>query len=68
MLLEKASQMFEWQQSIPEELKQIRDGIEPHFSLVINNLLYDAKVAVKLLAHLHEKSSHTIFKFTNLSI
>ena len=47
MLLEKASQMLEWQQSIPEELKQIRDGIEPHFTLVVNNLLYDAKAAAK---------------------
>ena len=62
MLLEKASQMLEWQQSIPEELKQIRDGIEPHFTLVVNNLLYDAKAAAKLLLHLHEKFPGTVFK------
>lgn len=62
MLLEKASQMFEWQQSIPEELKQIRDGIEPHFILVFNNLLYDAQAAALLLSHLHERYSHTVFK------
>lgn len=62
MLLEKASQMFELQRSIPEELKQIRDGIEPHFTLVINNLLYDAKAVARLLAHLHEQFPHTVFK------
>lgn len=62
MLLEKAIQMFEWHQSIPEELKQIRDGIEPHFTLVVNNLLYDSHAAAILLAYLHERYPHTAFK------
>ncbi len=62
MLLEKASQMFELQRSIPEELKQIRDGIEPHFTVVINNLLYSAPAIARLLRHLHEQFPHTVFK------
>lgn len=62
MLLEKASQMFEWQESIPEELKQIQDGIEPQFTLVINNLLYDAQAAAHLLVHLNHQFPHTTFK------
>lgn len=61
-LLEKASQMFEWQRSIPEELKQIRDGIEPSFMLVFNNLLYDSGAAALLLAHLHQLYPFTTFK------
>lgn len=62
MLLEKASQMFEWQESLPEELKQIHDGIEPQFTLVINNLLYNSRAAARLLAHLNQRFPHTVFK------
>lgn len=62
MLLEKACQMFEWQESIPEELKQIHDGIEPKFTIVINNLLYDSLAAAQLLTHLNDRFPHTVFK------
>lgn len=62
MLLEKASLMFEWMQSVPDELKQIRDGIEPHFTLVVNNLLYEPRAGAKLLAHLHQQFPRTEFK------
>lgn len=59
MLLEKASQIFELQQTIPEELQQIRDGVEPQFTIVINNLLYDPLGAAQLLGHLHDLFPHT---------
>ena len=58
VLLEKASQMFEWLQMLPEELQQVSDGIEPHFALVVNNLLYDAEAIAALLAHLAERFPH----------
>lgn len=62
MLLEKASQIFELQRSIPEELQQIQDGIEPHFAFAINNLLYNAPAIAVLLAHLHNRFPRTAFK------
>lgn len=62
MLLEKASQMLKLQESIPEELNQIHDGVEPSFTLVINNLLYNSLAAAHLLAHLNQRFPHTAFK------
>ncbi len=62
VLLEKASQIFEWLQTLPEELKQVNDGIEPHFTLVVNNLIYDAEAIACLLAHLHAQFPHTVFR------
>jgi LysR family transcriptional regulator, transcriptional activator of the allD operon len=61
-LLERAIQIFEWHRGIPEELKQVRDGIEPQFALVINNLLYDPDAAAALLVHLHERYPLTTFQ------
>lgn len=58
VLLEKASQIFEWLQTLPEELKQVHDGIEPHFTLVVNNILYDARALAALLADLHQRFPH----------
>lgn len=60
-LLERASQIFEWLQTLPEELQQIRDGVEPHFTLVLNNLLYNAGAIGVLLAHLAGRFPQTAF-------
>jgi LysR family transcriptional activator of the allD operon len=62
VLLEKASQIFEWLQTLPEELKQINDGVEPQFTLVINNILYQAEALAALLAELHRLFPHTVFR------
>lgn len=62
VLLEKASQIFEWLQSLPQELKQINDGVEPQFSLVVNNILYDPDAVAALLADLHRLFPHTVFR------
>lgn len=62
ILLEKASRIFEWLESLPEELKQLSDGIEPHFTLVVNNLLYDAAAIASLLAHLAGRFPHAGFE------
>jgi len=58
-LYEKASQIFGWLQTLPDELKQVKEGIEPHFNLVVNNLLYDADSTAQLLAHLAERFPYT---------
>ncbi len=62
VLLEKASLIFEWLHTLPEELRQVRDGIEPHFTLVVNNLLYDAEAIAFLLEHLVEHFPHSAFE------
>ena len=62
VLLDKASQIFEWLETLPEELKQVSDGIEPQFTLVVNNLLYDAQALADLLADLHGRFAHTAFR------
>ncbi|HEX4883535.1 MAG TPA: HTH-type transcriptional activator AllS [Casimicrobiaceae bacterium] len=62
ILLEKASQIFEWLHTLPEELKQVHDGIEPHFTLVVNNILYDARALGGLLADLHRRFPHAALK------
>lgn len=58
-LYEKASQIFDWLHTLPDELKQVREGIEPHFNLVVNNLLYDSASIAALLAHLAERFPYT---------
>ncbi|MEI7612612.1 MAG: HTH-type transcriptional activator AllS [Betaproteobacteria bacterium] len=60
-LYEKASQIFDWLQTLPNELKQMKEGIEPHFNLIINNLLYRADNMTLLLSHLAEKFPYTAF-------
>lgn len=62
VLLERTSQMFEWLRALPEELQQVRDGIEPHFTLVLNNLLYHAGAIAALLGHLVERFPHAVFE------
>ncbi len=58
-LYEKASQIFDWLQTLPDELKQVKEGIEPHFNLVVNNLLYDADSTALLLGHLAQRFPYT---------
>jgi len=62
VLLDKASQIFDWLQTLPEELQQVSDGIESHFNVVINNLLYDASALALLLTELSRRFSHTAFR------
>ena len=62
VLLEKAAQIFEWLQVLPDELRQVSAGIEPRFVLVINNLLYEPDAVAALLIHLFEQFPHTAFE------
>ena len=62
LLLERATQIFEWMQHLPEELQQVNDGVEPRFHLVINNLLFNAESVGGLLATLSRSFPHTSFR------
>ncbi|MBV5266908.1 HTH-type transcriptional activator AllS [Pinisolibacter aquiterrae] len=59
VLLDKAGQIFEWLQGLPDELRQVGENVEPRFTLVINNLLYDSDATARLLAHLNRSFPHT---------
>ena len=62
LLLERATQIFEWMQHLPEELQQVNDGVGPRFHLVINNLLFNAESVGGLLATLSRSFPHTSFR------
>ena len=61
LLLQRAMQIFDWLQTLPEELQQMNAGIERQFILVINNLLYDSEAVAGLFSSLHEHYPHTEF-------
>lgn len=54
-LAAKAQDLLEFHRGFYDELDAIKTGIEPSFTLVVNNLLYDGVAVAKLLAHLSEK-------------
>ncbi|MFQ1042021.1 HTH-type transcriptional activator AllS [Gilliamella sp. CG16] len=60
-LYEHCSQWLLWLNSMPEELQQIRDGVERRVNLTINNLLYDSDAITELLDYLLEKYPFTHF-------
>jgi LysR family transcriptional regulator, transcriptional activator of the allD operon len=60
-LFEKASEIFDWLQTLPDQVLECAKGVESNFTLVINNLLYDAEGAARLLAHLVHRFPHTQF-------
>ncbi len=60
-LIERTLQIYELLNSIPAELHQVNLGVEPKFTLVINNLLYDADATARLAFHLYRRFSQTRF-------
>ena len=62
-LYEHCSQWLLWLTTMPEELHQIRDGVERKINLTINNLLYDVEAVTDLLSYLQEKFPFTNFTF-----
>jgi LysR family transcriptional activator of the allD operon len=58
VLFAKASRIFEWMETLPQELKQADDGVESRFVLVISYLLYEADAIAALVAHLTERFPH----------
>ena len=61
LLLQRATQIFDWLQTLPEELQQMNAGVESHFTIIINNLLYDSTAVAELLTYLHKHYPHTKF-------
>lgn len=60
-LLERCSQWHHWLDSMPDELRQINDGVEHQVNIVINNLLYNPVTAARLLAYLQLRYPFTQF-------
>ncbi len=61
LLLERARQIFDWLQTLPDELQQMNAGVEQSFTIVINNLLYNAEGVALLLEYLYKHYPHTKF-------
>ncbi|MBK5142687.1 HTH-type transcriptional activator AllS [Budviciaceae bacterium BWR-B9] len=63
-LLERCHQWLSWIDGMPDELNQINDGVERQVNLVVNNLLYNASAAAKLLSWLHQRFPFTQFRLS----
>lgn len=61
-LVFKAQDLLELHQCFYDELETIKTGIEPSFTLVFNNLLYDDVAAARLLNHLSAKFHSAAFR------
>ncbi|AKJ42504.1 HTH-type transcriptional activator AllS [Pragia fontium] len=61
-LLEQCRMWLSWLDSVPNELRQITDGIERQVNIVVNNLLYDEDTCAGLLSYLHQKFPFTQFQ------
>lgn len=60
-LLERCRQWHNWLDSMPDELRQINDGVEHQVNIVINNLLYNPITVARLLAYLQQRYPFTQF-------
>lgn len=60
-LLERCRQWHNWLDSMPDELRQINDGVEHQVNIVINNLLYSPVTVARLLAYLQQRYPFTQF-------
>lgn len=60
-LLERCRQWHNWLDSMPDELRQINDGVEHQVNIVINNLLYNPASVARLLAYLQQRYPFTQF-------
>jgi len=61
LLLERARQIFDWLQTLPDELQQMNAGVEQNFTIVINNILYSSEGVATLLNYLYQRFPHTKF-------
>ena len=62
-LLSQCQKWLDWMESMPDELRQIADGVERSINIVINNLLFDQESVSRLTLALHEA-----FPFTQINI
>ncbi|GKX50516.1 HTH-type transcriptional activator AllS [Budvicia aquatica] len=61
-LLDQCRMWLSWLDSVPNELRQITDGIERQVNIVVNNLLYNNESCAALLCYLHQKFPFTQFQ------
>ena len=60
-LMAKAQYMLDLHQSLFDEFESIKLGVESSYTIVFNNLLYDAAAAARLLEHLRDRFRTTTF-------
>lgn len=58
----KARDLLLWQQHIPDEINAVKNGVESRFTLIINNLLYDAVSVAELIQRIKERYTYTQIK------
>ena len=58
-LYDKVAALLIWQSQVPEEIQQIRSGVESKFTLVVNNLLYDSACIAVLLSEIRRMYPYT---------
>lgn len=63
-LLDQCRMWLSWLDSVPNELRQITDGIERQVNIVVNNLLYNNESCAALLSYLHQKFPFTQFQIS----
>ena len=63
-LLERCHQWLSWIDAMPDELSQVNDGVERQVNIVVNNLLYNAASAAKLLTWLNHRFPFTQFQLS----
>lgn len=63
-LLERCHEWLSWIDAMPDELTQINDGVERQVNLVVNNLLYNAAAAARLLSWLNQRFPFTQFQLS----
>ena len=56
---DKVAALLIWQEQVPAEIQQIRNGVESKFVLVVNNLLYSSTCVANILALIREKYPYT---------
>ena len=60
-LLNQCKEWIIWLEQMPDELRQINDGVERDIKITINNLLYTEQAATKLLLFLNQAFPFTRF-------
>ena len=60
----KARDLLLWQQHIPDEISAVKNGVESRFTLILNNLLYDANCVAALITMIKDRYPYTQIKVT----
>ena len=61
-LVDRAKDILAWQDDVYEELQLTEAGVEPVFTIAVNNLLHTSSAVARLLKHLGSKFPRTAFE------